>query len=86
MMLMLRHVGDELRVYKSAERDQPERKPSNGPLSNAIVHRSLSKSRCLDRLLFLNPCDGFLDLLLGQQAAFNVFLHTPLLVDEDAHG
>lgn len=86
VMLMLPHVGGELRVHNSAERHKPEREPSDYKLSSPRVHKSLSKSRCLYRLLFLNPCDGFLDLLFGEQPALDIFLDSALLVDEDAHG
>ena len=86
VMLMLPHVGGELRVHNPAERHKPECEPSDYTLSNHTVHRTLSKSRCLYRLLFLNPRDGFIDLLFGEQPALDVFLHAPLLVDEDAHG
>ena len=86
VMLMLPHVGGELRVHNPAERHEPERKPSDCALLNLTVHKPLSKSRCLYRLLFLNPRDGVIDFLFGQQSALEIFLHAPLLVDEDAHG
>jgi hypothetical protein len=85
MVLMLPYVRSDLRVHNSAERHKPEREPYNDELSNPTVHRPLSKSRCLHRLLFLNSCNDIVDLLLGQKAAFDVFLHAPLLVDEDAY-
>ena len=86
VMLMLSHVGGELRVDNPAKRHKPEREASDDTLPNLMGHRSLSKSRCLDQLIFLNPCHDFIDLLFGKQATFQIFLHTPLLVDEDAHG
>ena len=86
VMLMLPHVGGELRVDDPAERHKPEREPSHDDLSNVTFHKSLSKGRCLYRLVFLNPCHDFIDLLFGEQASFKIFLHAALLVDEDAHG
>jgi hypothetical protein len=86
VMLMLPHMGGELRVDNPAKRHKPEREPPDRKLLNPMGHRFLSKSRCLDRLLFLNPCNDFIDLLFGEQAAFEIFLHAALLVDEDAHG
>ena len=85
VMLMLPHVGGELRVHNSTERHKPEREAANCKLSNSTVHRPLSKSRCLYRIIFLNPCNDFIDLLFGQQATLEVFPHASLLVDEDAH-
>jgi hypothetical protein len=35
-------------------------------LSNLMSHRLLSKSRCLNRRLVLNPRDSVIDLLLSQ--------------------
>ena len=86
VMLMLPHVGGELRVHNPAERHQPEREPYDYDLSNATFHKSLSKSRCFHRLLFLNPRDDFIDLLFGEQATLDVFLNASLLIDEHAHG
>jgi hypothetical protein len=63
VMLMLRRVGSQLRVYDSAERHKPECESTDCKLSNPNVHRPLSKSRCLYRLIFLNPRDSFIDLL-----------------------
>ena len=85
VMLMLPHVGGDLRVHNPAKRHKPEGEPYDYKLSNSLTHRVLSKSRCLHRLIFLNPGNSFFDLLFGQKAAFDVFLHAPLLVDEDAH-
>ena len=85
VVLMLPQVSGKLRVHNPAERHKPEREPYNYKLSNPTVHRPLSKSRCFYRLLFLNSCNDIVDLLLGQKAAFDVFLHAPFLVDEDAH-
>ena len=86
VMLMLRDVGGQLRVDNPAERHNPEREPSDCKLSNSTTHRPLSKSRCLCRFIFLNPHDSFINLLFGQQAALDIFLNAPILVDEDAHG
>jgi len=86
VVLMLPYVGGELRVHNPAERHNPEREPPDYKLSNPTIHRPLSKSRCLHRLMFLNSRNGFFDLLFGEQATFDVFLHASLLVDEDAHG
>ena len=86
VMIVLPHVGGELRIDNPAERHKPKRETSNNTLSNLMSHRLLSKSRCLYRLLFLNPRDGVIDFLFGQQSALEIFLHAPLLVDEDAHG
>ena len=86
VMLVLPHVGGELRIDNPAERHKPERETSNNTLSNLMSHRLLSKSRCLDRRLFLNPRDSVIDLLFGEQASFKIFLHAAILVDEDAHG
>ncbi len=66
VMLMLHHVGGELRIDNPAERHKPERQPSDDTLLNSTVHRPLSKSRCLYRFFFLNSCDGFIDPLFGQ--------------------
>jgi hypothetical protein len=86
VMLMLPYVGGELRVDNPAERHEPEREPYDDDVPNATSHTSLPLSRCFHRLLFLNPCDDFIDLLFGEQATFDVFLHAAFLVDEDAHG
>ena len=86
VMLVLPHMGSELRVDDPAEHHKPERDPPDRKLLNLMGHRSLSKSRCFYRLLFLKPSDNFIDLLFGQQPALDIFLHAPLLVDEDAHG
>ena len=86
VVLMLPQVGGDLRIHNAAERYKPEREPYNHKLLNPTVHRTLSKSRCFYRFLFLNSCNNIVDLLLGQKAAFDVFLHAPFLVDEDAHG
>ena len=86
VMLVLPHMGGELRIDNPAERHKPERESSDGTLSNLMSHRLLSQSCCFHRLLFLKPSDNFIDLLFGQQASFKIFLHAPLLVDEDAHG
>lgn len=86
VVLMLPDVGGELRVHNPAERHKPEREPYDGTLSNPTVHRPLSKSRCLHRLIFLNPHNGFFDLQFGEQPTLDIFLDTPLLVDENAHG
>ena len=86
VMLVLPHMGGELRVDNPAKRHKPEREASDDTLPNLMGHRSLSKSRCLYWLIFLNPSDNFINLLFGKQATFQIFLHTPLLVDEDAHG
>ena len=86
VMLMLPDVGRQLRVDNPAERHKPEREAPDRKLLNLMGHRSLSKSRCFYRLLFLKPSDNFIDLLFGQQASFKIFLHAALLVDEDAHG
>jgi hypothetical protein len=102
VMLVLPHVGGELRVHNPAERHNPKGQESDHSLlnstghnPNAASHFSLqpeclglkfsSKSGCLYGLLFLNPCDNFFDLLLGQQPALDIFLHAPFLIDEDAH-
>jgi len=66
VVCMLPHVGGELRIDNPAERHKPERETSNNTLSNLMSHRLLSKSRCLDRRLFLNPRDSVIDLLLSQ--------------------
>ena len=86
VMLVLPHMGGELRVDNPAEHHKPEREPYDDDVSNATFHKSLSKGRCLDRLVFLNPCNDFIDLLFGEQSAFNVFLYAALLIDEHAHG
>ena len=86
VVLVLPHVGGELRIDNPAERHKPERESSNDTLSNFMSHRMLSKSRCLDRRLFLNPRDNVIDLLLSQQSALDIFLHAALLIDEDAYG
>lgn len=86
VMRMLPHVGSELRIHNPAERHKPDHEPYNYKLSNPTVHRSLSMSRCLHRLMFLNPGNSFFDLLFGQQATLDIFLHAPFLVDKDAHG
>ena len=86
VMLVLPHVGGELRIDNPAERHKPERESSNNTLSNLMSHRLLSRSCCFHRLLFLNPRNDFIDLLLGEQATLDVFLHAPFLVDEHAHG
>ena len=86
VMLVLPHVGGELRIDNSAERHKPERESSNNTLSNLMSHRLLSQSCCFHRLLFLNPRNDFIDLLFGEQATLEVFLHAPFLVDEHAHG
>ena len=84
VMLVLPHVGGELRVHNPTERQQPEREPSDDTLSNAMMHRLLSRRRCRYRLLFLNPRDGGMDCLFGEQAAFDVFLHAHLLIKKHA--
>ena len=66
VMIVLPHVGGELRIDNPAERHKPKRETSNNTLSNLMSHRLLSKSRCLDRRLFLNPRDSVIDLLLSQ--------------------
>ena len=86
VMLMLSHVCRQLWVDNPAERHKPEREPSHDDVSNATFHKSLSKGRCLDRFVFLNPCHDFIDLLFGEQATFDVFLYAAFLIDEDAHG
>lgn len=86
VVLMLPYVGGELRVHNPAERHNPEREPADYNLSNSLAHKALAKSRCLHRLMFLNSRNGFFDLLFGEQATFDVFLHASLLVNEDAHG
>ena len=86
VVLMLPHMGRQLRVYNPAECYEPEREESDYKLLNSKIHTFLSKSRCLHRLIFLNPRNGFFDLLFGQQATLDIFLHAPLLVDENAHG
>lgn len=86
VVLVLPQVSGDLRVHNPAERHKPEREPYDCKLSNPTVHRPLSKSRCFYRFLFLNSCNNIVDLLFGQKAAFDVFLHAPFLVDEDAHG
>ena len=75
VMLMLPHVGGELRVDNSAERHKPEREASEGTLPNSRAHKLLSKSYCLFRFLFLNPRDSVVDLLFSQQSALDIFLH-----------
>src|SRR4051812_8947545 len=84
VMRMLSYVGSKLRVHNPAERHQPEHEPSDGTLSNAMVHRSLPKNRCLYRFLFLNPRNRVFDFLFGQQSTLDVFLHTPLMIEEYA--
>ena len=84
VMLMLSNVGCELRVDRPAEHHKPEHEPYDGTLSNTIVHKSLPKSRCLYRFLFLNPRDRVFDFLFGQEPTLNVFLHAPFLIDEHA--
>ena len=86
MMRMLGSMGCQLRVRDSAQQDEPCCQNPNGHSLSHTLHRTLSKSRCLYRLLFLNPHDGFIDFLFGEQATFEVFLHAPLLVDEHAYG
>ena len=85
MMRMLGSMGCQLRVRDSAQQDEPCCQYPNGESLHHILHRSLSKSRCLDRLLFLNPRDGFFDFLFGEQGTLDVFLHAALLIDEHAH-
>jgi hypothetical protein len=85
VMFVLREVGRQLGVYNAAERHKPECEAHHCKLSNTSVHRPLSKSRCHSRPLFLNPRDGVIDLLFGQQSALDIFLYAPLLIDEDAH-
>ncbi len=46
VMLVLPHVGGELRIDNSAERHKPERESSNNTLSNLMSHRLLSQSCC----------------------------------------
>lgn len=86
VMFMLPTMGGELRVHNPTERHEPEGEPYDYKLSNSLVHRALSKSRCLHRLIFLNPGNSFFDLLFGKKATLDIFLHAPLLVDENAHG
>lgn len=86
MMRMLGRMGCQLRVRDSAQQDEPCCQYPNGESLHHSLHRSLSKSRCLYRLLFLNPRDGVIDFLLGEKPTFDVLLHAPLSVDEDAHG
>ena len=52
VMLMVRHVGGQLRVHNPAERHKPEREPSDHTLLNPTVHRPVSKNFCLYRLCF----------------------------------
>ena len=86
MMRMLGSMGCQLRVRDSAQQDEPCCQYPNGESLHHTLHRLLSKSRCLYRLLFLNPRDGFLDFLLGEKATLDVFLHAPRLIDEHAYG
>ena len=86
MMRMLGRMGCQLRVRDSAQQDEPCCQYPNGESLYHSLHRSLSKRRCLYRLLFLNPRDGVIDLLLGEKPALDVFLHATLLIDEHAHG
>ena len=85
MMRMLGSMGCQLRVRDSAQQDEPCCQYPNGESLYHSLHRSLSKSRCLDRLLFLNPRDGFFDFLFGEQGTLDVLLHAALLIDEHAH-
>ena len=66
VMLMLPHMGGELRVDNPAKRHKPERESSDDTLSNLMSHRLLSQSCCFHRLLFLNPRNDFIDLLFGE--------------------
>ena len=86
VMLVLLEMSSELQIDNPAERHKPECEPPHNTLSNLMSHKLLSKSRCLDRCLLLNPRESVIDLLFGEQAAFEIFLHATLLVDEDAHG
>ena len=86
VMRMLADVGRQLGVDNPIKRHKPERNSPDHTLLNLMHHRSLSKSRCLYRLLVLNPRDGFIDLLFSHQPAFDIFLHASLLIDEDADG
>ena len=86
MMRMLGSMGCQLGVRDSAQQDEPYCQYPNGESLNHTLHRSLSKSRCLDRLQFMNPRDGVIDFLFGEQATLEVFLHAPLLIDEHAYG
>lgn len=85
VVLMLPHVGGQLRVHSPAERHKPEREPCDCTLSKPAVHRSLSKSCGIQRFLFLNSCHDIVDLFFGQQSALDIFLYPSLLIDEDAH-
>ena len=40
VMLMLPHMGGELRVNNPTERHKPEREPANDTLLNSTGHRS----------------------------------------------
>jgi hypothetical protein len=86
VVLVLSHMGGELGIDNPAERHKPERKSPDYTLLNLRDHRLLSKSRCFDRLLFLNPRNCFIDFLLGQQPTLDIFLHAAFLIDEDADG
>ena len=85
MMRMLGSMGCQLWVCDSAQQDEPCCQYPYGESLNHTLHRSLSERSGFHRLQFLNPHDGFIDFLFGEQATLDVFLHAPLFINEHAY-
>jgi len=81
---MLRLMRNHCRGGQRRHQKQAGHQGQNEKLSLESIHVILPGC-CLYRLLLLNPRNGFVNYLFGQQSTLNVFLYAPLLVDEHAH-
>ena len=86
MLRMVIGMGDRRNGQEPVHKHQAEQhRPHEPGLFQSRHHKKLSERRRLDRFLFLDFRNHLEDHLFGQQASFNIFLHTALLINEHAH-
>lgn len=78
MMGMLSGMGHQLGIDQPAQEEQPGRQHSDGRSLQNHAHTILPQRCGLDRFLLLNLRHNLVNHWLGQEPAFDVFLHTPL--------
>lgn len=86
VMGMLRRMGGQLRIHRSAQQDEPCCQYHDSQSLRHSLHRSLPERRGFHRLLLLDSRDDVADHLFGQQSALDVFLHPALLIDKHTDG
>ena len=85
MAPVLRRMGDARRGHEPVHQNETQQQGPDQSGSFQCDHNNLlAQRRSLHRLLFLNACHDVVNLLFGQESAFDVLLHDTLFIDEHA--